>query len=35
MFEKAEQAGLTEYVKDWFRNNPDKLEKDVKIVIEL
>ena len=35
LFDKSEQAGLTEYVKDWFRNNPDKLEKDVKIVVEL
>ena len=35
LFDKSEQAGLTEYVKDWFRNNPDKLEKDVKILVEL
>lgn len=35
LFDKSEQAGLTEYVKDWFRINPDKLEKDVKILVEL
>lgn len=35
LFDKSEQAGFTEYVKDWFRNNRDKLEKDVKIVVEL
>ena len=35
LFDKSMQSDFVEYLKDWFKNNPDKLEKDVKIVIEL
>lgn len=35
LFDKSIQSDFVEYLKNWFRNNPDKLEKDVKIVVEL
>ena len=35
LFDEAMKNDLVEYLKDWFKNNPDKLEKDVKIVVEL
>ena len=33
--DKSMKSDFVEYLKDWFKNNPDKLEKDVKIVIEI
>ena len=35
LFDKSMKSDFVEYLKDWFKNNPDKLEKDVKIVIEI
>ena len=35
LFDKSMKSDFVEYLKDWFKNNPDKLEKDVKIVVEL
>ena len=35
LFDKSMQSDFVEYLKNWFKNNPDKLEKDVKIVVEL
>ena len=35
LFDESMKSDFVEYLKDWFKNNPDKLEKDVKIVIEI
>lgn len=35
LFDKSMQSDFVEHLKDWFKNNPDKLEKDVKIVVEI
>ena len=35
LFDKSMQSDFVEYLKNWFKNNLDKLEKDVKIVVAL